>query len=363
MNFRKNGITFNILFWLAYFTYEWLANAALANEWQRYFVNAAVIVPTTALAGFFTVHILLKRYYLRDKKIFWTGFLASLVVFVLARRGFNYYYTYPLYYPEGVTLQSFLFLPKIIIEAVNIYLIVGLYSMFYFIDAWYEELRVAQSLKQEKVEAELQLLKSQVHPHFIFNTLNNIYSYALHGNSKTADLIHRLSSFLSYNLYDSKLSSIALTRELEYIDSYIELEKIRYGSRLDISVNVFNSIEDFNISPLLLLPLVENSFKHGFTSSSVEKGWIRIDLSRQGEWLTVKVENSMGREERQVPHKNGIGLENVKRRLEIIYPDDHEFRCISEKNTFFLILKIRNLREVSVAGIDATADEKLKTLI
>lgn len=353
MKMKKSEILFNLKFWLAYFLYEWLANAAVADEYRRYFINALVIVPITFLASVFTVHVLFKKFYLKErKKEFWIGFVLSMVVFVLARRAFNYYYTYPLYYPIGQTTTSLLFLPKVLIEAVSTYLIVGLYSMFYFVKAWYEEQRVAQALKQEKTEAELNLLKSQVHPHFIFNTLNNIYSYAIQQNSKTPHLIHRLSSFLSYNLYDSKLHSIPLTKELEYIDSYIELERVRYGDKLDVSVNVYDKVEDFHISPLMLLPLVENCFKHGFSSSIPETCWIRIDITRQKEWLTIKIENSVGEqsEENNSGTKNGIGLENVRRRLEIIYPGSHEFRCRCERDSFLSILKLRNLNSVHVNG-------------
>src|SRR5688500_3994271 len=139
-----------------------------------------------------------------------------------------------------------------------------------------------------------------------------------------------------------------MTKELEYVNSYIDLEKIRYGERLDVSINVFNSISNFNISPLLLLPLVENCFKHGL-KSTLEKCCLRIDISAQSDWLTIKIENSVGTD--LVPcetAKNGIGLENVKRRLEIIYPNSHEFRSTNEGITFFCVLKIKNLPDAVV---------------
>lgn len=344
MNGKTNNIRFNFLFWIAYFLYEWLANASVYDEYDRYLTYALVIVPITFLASIFTVDVLFKRFYLTNKKqLFWIGLIGSVIVFATLRRTFNYYHTYPNYFPEGMSMP-FLFWPKLLIEGVNIYLIVGVYSMFYFVKAWYEEQRLAHALKQEMAEAQLNLLKSQVHPHFIFNTLNNIYSYAVQNNSKTADLIHKLSSFLSYNLYESRSASIPLAKELEYVSSYIELEKIRYGDRLDVSINVFNSIKNFNISPLLLLPLIENCFKHGL-KSTLEKCWIRIDISTQNDWLIIKIENSVGGDQiHSESAKNGIGLENVKRRLEIIYPDKHEFKLTNQETSFFCILKIKNLQ-------------------
>ena len=348
MNFRKFDTRFNILFWLTYFIYEWLANASIDNEYRRYFIHASVIVPITLAAAIFTVHVLFKRFYFRNNKsAFWIGLALSMLVFVMTRRAYHYFYVYPIYWPEGLDTIPLLFFPKIIIDAVNIYLIVGVYSTFYLTRAWYEEQRLAQELKQEKTEAELQLLKSQVHPHFIFNTLNNIYSYAIQQNTRTPHLIHRLSSFLSYNLYDSKASSIELRKELDYINSYIELEKIRYGDRLDISMNVFNPINDFHITPMLLLPLIENCFKHGCTHTALEKYWIRIDLSKQNDWLSIKIENSVIAINGHNGTKKGIGLENVKRRLEIIYPGNHEFRCMNGDGSFLTILKVKNLSMVA----------------
>jgi two-component system LytT family sensor kinase len=142
-------------------------------------------------------------------------------------------------------------------------------------------------------------------------------------------------------LYDSRQELIPVSKEMEYIHNYIELEKIRYGERLDVSVNCFDAVDKFTIPPLLILPLVENSFKHG-VSNDVGNSWIRVDLTVKDDWLTVKIENS-----RVADSLNGhalykgIGMENVKKRLEIMYPDRHEFKCMSEGQSFLTILKIK----------------------
>lgn len=328
---------------MVYFLYEWLAIASVYSEYQRYLINAGVIVPITAAASFFTVHFLFKRLYQEGRqREFWIGLIVSMIAFVLIRRSFNYFYTYPRYYPEALETMSFWFLPKLIIEGVNIYLFVGLYSMFYFVKAWYEQERLAHALTQEKTEAEMKLLKSQIQPHFIFNTLNNIYSHAVQKSEKTADLIFQLSSFLSYGLYNSKPTQVPVVKEIEIIRSYIELEKIRYGDRLDVSVNVFDKLEEVEISPLLLLPLVENCFKHGF-SSALDKCWIRIDISKPGEWLGIKIENSVPEDRESSEEENGgIGLKNVKRRLEILYPGRHEFKIRENQDSFLCVLKIKD---------------------
>ena len=345
--YRKN-IAFNVLFWALYFLYEWLGNAALNSEYRRYLINAAVIVPISFGATWVTIHFLIRRYFLRGKKTaFWIGFTLSALFFVFLRRSFNYYYTYPLYWPDMPSTMTLWFPPKVLIEAVNIYLIVALYGMFYFMKAWYEQQRKAQALEKDKIEAQMELLKSQVQPHFIFNTLNNIYSFAIQNNARTSEMIYRLSALLSYMLYDSKQHRIPLAKEIEYVHNYIELEKIRYGNRLDISMNLFDPIDGFYITPLLLLPLIENSFKHGI--HNISNNWIRIDLSVKDDWLSVKIENSYeaGHTRSANQNGNGIGLENVRKRLEILYPRQHEFKHRPDGDAYLTILKIKNLKHES----------------
>lgn len=346
MNRRRNQILLNTLFWVAYFLYEWLTNAAFSPDFKQHFVIASIIVPVTFLASLFTVHVLIRQYYFKGKRTaFWIGLIVSMTFFVCVRRILNFYITYPLYYPEYQSIPIF-FPAKVIIELVNLYLIVGFYAMFYFVRAWYEQQSLVQTLEQKKTEAELQLLKAQVQPHFIFNTLNNIYSYAVLKNEKTPELIHGLSAFLSYNLYDSKLKHILLCKEVEYIRSYVALERLRHGARLDVSINIFNSIDGFYISPLLLLPLVENCFKHG-PAMTLSDHWIRIDISTENEWATIKIENSVREAAAKTSDKNGLGLDNVKKRLHIIYPSTHEFKVICEKDSFMVVMKIKSLSDES----------------
>jgi two-component system LytT family sensor kinase len=346
MKIKNRTILLPVIFWTGYFLYEWLGNAAVLNEYQRYFINALVIVPITFIATWFTTEILIKNFFQKNKQWqFWIGLILSMVFFTIVRRSFNYYYTYPKYAPQYLSTMNFLFIPKLIIEAVNIYLIVALYTMFYFKQAWYEQQRITQELQRCNVEVKLKLLQSQVQPHFIFNTLNNIYSLSLKNNAKTPDLIYRLSSLLSYMLYDSKLTVIPLSKELEYINNYVELEKIRYGDRLDVSVNVYDGACQFNVTPLLLLPLIENSFKHG-VCESMDNCWIRMDISAKDDWLTIKIENSKFEEIKSHSNNgNGIGIENVKKRLEILYPGKHEYKCINEEQSFLTVLKIKNISD------------------
>lgn len=334
-------IHFNAIFWIVYFLYEWIGHGSVTDEYLRYFINASVMVSTAFLASYLTVNVFFRKYYLQNKKTkFWAGQILMTVVVVLARRAFMYHYTYHLYYPEYLNSTSFLFLPKLIIELVNLYLVVSLYAMIYFMRSWYEQQQSIQTLRQEKTSAELELLKSQVHPHFIFNTLNNIYSVALQKSPESACLILRLSSFLDYNLYDSQNEKVPLKTEIDYVKNFIALEQLRFGEKLDVSFNIYNPMEGLHIAPLLLLPLVENCFKHG-VASSISDSWIRIDVSRKDTSFTIKIENSKEPHERKNENKNcGLGLNNVCKRLELIYPGQHDLKILNETNSFLIILKI-----------------------
>jgi len=331
----------NVIFWTCWFLYEWLANAAYDSKYEQHFVQTALFAPIMIGATLFTIFILIKQFYLKGEKLkFWLLLIGSMLIFGIGRRAINYFIIYQNYSPEWKMNQAFLFVPKIMFEIVGLYLIVALNAMFYFLQAWYEQQRISQTLQKDKAEAQLELLKSQVQPHFIFNTLNNIYSLSTQNSPKTSDLIYRLSSLLSYSLYESRKPIIPLEQELEYINNYIELEKIRYGDRLDIAVNVLNDISCVSISPFLLLPIVENCFKHG-ASNEIDGCWIRLDVLFKDDWLIIKAENSKSFSSRSNGMHNGIGLENVKQRLDILYKNRHEFRCIEEDQSYLVVLKIK----------------------
>lgn len=187
--------------------------------------------------------------------------------------------------------------------------------------------------QQEKITAELQLLKAQVHPHFLFNTLNNIYSFSLENSPKTPELILKLSSLLSYMLYDCKADEVRLENEIKIMKNYIDLERERYGNKIEISWSVEGEIKDKFIAPLLMLPFLENAFKHG-TSEQIEKSWLSVDISVMHGTLKCKIANS--KNEYVSLRGNGIGINNVKKRLEFIYPGKFDLK-INDEGDFFVV--------------------------
>jgi sensor histidine kinase YesM len=215
---------------------------------------------------------------------------------------------------------------------------------------WILKQRQWLKAEKEKITAELQLLKAQVHPHFLFNTLNNIYSFSLENSPKTPGMILKLSSLLSYMLYECGTEEVLLEKEIGIMKNYVDLEKERYGNKIEISWSAEGDIKDKYIAPLLMLPFLENAFKHG-TSEQVEKPWLSVDISVKYDTLRCKIANSKNE---YVPYSNsGIGIQNVKKRLAFIYPDKYELKLSDEGNFFVvsLLIKLDNYKKEYLSAL------------
>jgi two-component system, LytTR family, sensor histidine kinase AlgZ len=187
--------------------------------------------------------------------------------------------------------------------------------------------------QEEKNSAELQLLKAQVHPQFLFNALNSIHSFSKKNSSQTPGLILKLSSLLSYMLYDCKSEEVRLEKEIENMKNYIDLEKERHGNEVEVSWNVEGDIEDKMVAPLLFLPFLENAFKHGI-SEHIVKPWVGVDVVVNKGLLKFKIVNSKTDLSQKDNSSNGIC--NVKKRLEFLYPGKHELK-INDDGDFFVV--------------------------
>ena len=156
---QNRELIFNLIFWLLYFLYEWFGLAALSGAYSLYFINACMALPLSFIISYLTVHVFIKKYYNKGEKLkFWILQATVSLVLLLIRRNINYYVIYPAFYPAAQKVPLFSF-GKLIVELVNLYLIAGVYALFYFVRSWYEEKQKAQSLLQEKTVAELELLK------------------------------------------------------------------------------------------------------------------------------------------------------------------------------------------------------------
>ena len=192
---------------------------------------------------------------------------------------------------------------------------------------------------REKVQHELSALKAQINPHFLFNNLNTIYSLALKGDVRTKDVILQLSDFLRYVLYDTSSDKIELEKEIEIIKTYVGLQRERINQDVtEVILNIEGEFKGAIIAPLLLLPLAENCFKHGIGKS---KGIIQIDIQYSGHQLHFKTKNPVARRENMVnPEQGGIGIKNVEKRLNLLYPDKHQLTFTETGELFSVDLKI-----------------------
>jgi len=276
------------------------------------------------------------QYLLKGKYV---RFVVIIFFWLIAGSLLNYFFRIYIYIPLQVTLHfdnivkdpwspgSFLLLTTA----------AGCTSIIVLFKYWFKKQQEWLKAEKEKVSAELQLLKAQVHPHFLFNTLNNIYSFSLENSPKTPGLILKLSSLLSYMLYDCKAEEVLLEKEIEIMKNYIDLERERYGNKLEISWMVAGETKDKCIAPLLLLPFLENAFKHG-TSEQIEKPWLSVDISVNKQTIKCKIINSKNL---HVPfNSNGIGIQNVKRRLAFLYPGKHELKTSDEEGFFIVSLMV-----------------------
>ncbi len=201
----------------------------------------------------------------------------------------------------------------------------------------------SSELRQAKAEAEMKLLKNQLQPHFLFNNLNNIYSMVVTGHEYAAGSVLKLSELLSYMLYGSNNDKVLISQEVNLLNNYLELEKLRYGDRLSLSFENNLENESIMIAPLIFLPFVENAFKHGVSKDPVPGSWIRLVLETKKECVNFFIENKLTATEgtdQGTELTSGIGLTNIRRRLELIYPNQHEL-TISKKETFFVQLSIK----------------------
>lgn len=230
------------------------------------------------------------------------------------------------------------FVVSVILTTFFIVIFVGLLR---FVEDYFRHEAERKESENQQLTSELRFLRAQVNPHFLFNTLNNLYYLAVNQSPQTPEVIAKLSGMMRYMLHDSNHPTIPLSREVEYMESYIELEKLRLNDELPIAFQVsLGGNESARIAPLILITFLENAFKHGIGNGS-GKSWITISLQLQNNQLHYEVKNSkMQENEKTVTEASGIGLVNVRRRLELSYPKAHEITVLDTLDEYAVNLKI-----------------------
>lgn len=199
--------------------------------------------------------------------------------------------------------------------------------------------RIAE-LAKENAEAELNFLKSQINPHFLFNSLNSVYFLIDKNNPDARQALHTFSDMLRYQLYEANGEKIPIEKEINYLQDYVHLQQLRKDENYKVQFNCSPEVKNFLIEPLLLIPFVENAFKH-ISHKTNEANFVKVDLTRNNGYFEFAVENSREKGIYTTEQHGGIGMNNVKRRLELLYPDTHKLDVSDDANTFKINLKLK----------------------
>lgn len=218
-------------------------------------------------------------------------------------------------------------------------LVFALYALFIrFIVDWYIAQKQKAELINQNQASELALLRSQINPHFLFNTLNNIYSLVYKKSDNAPEAVMKLSSIMRYMLYDAVEEKVPLEKEIEYLKSFIELQELRLMNKNFVRFDITGQVQGCTISPMVLIPFIENAFKHG--SKQVKSPGIEVDLDIQEKQIAFKVKNYIAKSASEKDEAGGIGVHNINRRLELIYPGQHRLDVLKTADIFQISLEI-----------------------
>lgn len=233
-----------------------------------------------------------------------------------------------------------IFTAPVLVQVITTNLFIVIFvAMLRFAVEWLEFEAKKKEVENEKLMAELNFLKAQINPHFLFNTLNNLYYLAYSKSDNTTEVIAKLSQMMRYMIYDSNHPKVLLSKEIEYMQSYISLERLRLNDQIPIKFDISGSTENIWITPLIFITFLENAFKHGVSNSN-PKAWVNISIQLKGKECVYIVENSRTSDQKEPGEKSGIGLQNVKRRLELSYPGSHKLETIETAEKYQVKLNL-----------------------
>ena len=280
--------------------------------------------------------------------------LPAYILVNLALLGINFFYNFcrsdwvnviPSQLPDGISISIITagftgYLALVLIFQIMVTLLAV--GMRYIIK-WNDERQALEEERRRNAEAELNWLKTQLNPHFLFNTLNNISSLTQIDPDKAQECIGQLSELLRYALYESNVRKVRVTDEVEFMKNYIALMALRCSRTTRIKTRFDETGSDVMISPLLFISLIENAFKHG--TSAHQDSFVMVSLDMDGEDLVFSCENSLFDKKTADYSGSGIGLENMKRRLELLYPESYTYSCFTEADAYIALVRIRNIRK------------------
>lgn len=331
---------YQLLFWVAMLLVYSVVESLFTHMGLFYTIsNNVVRLIILGVAVYYNIYFLIPRY-LAGKKFFgYLGFLFLVVFIVSPVEAFL------IYMKSGdVPNMQAAVLGSLNWSFVTNFFILGTSTVVKITLDWYKNNQEKQELETQNMQSELRFLKSQINPHFLFNTLNSLYALTLKKSDQAPDIVLRLSEMMRYMLYECNEKSVPLSKEVHYIKNYLELERIRQGGHMDILMDVSGSISDQKIAPLMFIPFIENCFKHG-AGNHLSKGFVHIRLSVVGDHVDLLIENSkaeaMPRHDRS--RSGGIGLVNVRRRLDLLYPNRYKLGINDNPKTYAVNLNLKLL--------------------
>jgi len=376
---KSDRIKRHLLFWIFWWIYYGTLHAALpsASEKVSYFQNLPFtisesllhIVPQLLLA-YPLLYFVLPKYILTNK---YAEAFVWVFVFMLLSGLVNLYMTLnlnqkilsavlPEQYMQHTNRTRAMNFGMALLSSLkggltSAAIAVGIKMVKY----WYLKEKRNLQLQKERTEVRLQLLTAQIHPHFLFNTLNNIYSQTQDESPKGSAMIMGLSDLLRYILYEGQKALVPLHQELKMVKEYIQLEKLRYGNKLEVHLQMPDNPADILIAPLILLPFIENCFKHG-ASKILQSPWVNLSVVLKDETLTMKLMNGKVQLQNHEKEQPGIGIKNVRQRLDLLYTGKYNLKISEDEEVFVVDLwvKLTRMQNKEVANSFSTAKSAIQ---
>jgi two-component system LytT family sensor kinase len=327
---------YHLLFWVVLVG---LFGFVLGNNpevtYKESFTGVVLQAMAYAVMVYLNLLVLIPRYLQTGKYAQYIAFLILSLALTVPLHAAADRLAHDINYPDVEYPASYI--QTLLSSSINMLVMLALTTALKFSKKWFKDQQEKKDLEREKLQAELKYLKAQINPHFLFNTLNNLYGLTLKKSDEAPEMVMRLSEIMRYMLHDSNERLVPLASEINYLKNYIGLQLIRQLDRTEIRFDINQEPNGQSIAPLLLIPFIENSFKHG--AGGVEKGWIHINVRLSGNRLTFRIENSKPLEPPDVV-SHGIGLKNVQSRLELLYPDKHSLIIEDAADHYLTELKL-----------------------
>jgi len=328
---------YHTLFWMVLFGVMFGTGYQQGEGFWFTLSNELIWLLFFAVLVYFNLYYLIPNYLARHAFLYFGLLLVScaLVTPIVVLTLYLKFYDRPLFRAGLIESQGSIFLGN--------FLVMLLSTALRVIMDWWRYQNEKQVLLTQTIQSELRFLKSQINPHFLFNTLNNLYALTLKKSDQAPEIVLKLSEIMRYMLYECNERRVLLTKEIQYIQNYLDLEKLRQPKEADIRFTTEGLISDQMVAPLLFVPFLENSFKHGLNHHLQGGGFVRLNLRVQGEDLEFSIENSKAENlpRQDHPRSGGIGLANVRQRLKILYPENHTLLVEDEPHRFVVTLMLK----------------------